>query len=144
MESRELAAAIIFYGNDSQAKKELLKKYDIHYLYWDTFWIQSEYSFNDQGQVNSWFDPIVLFDSADKRDILQKYNISYFSQNTWLDPAARGPDFNKFDFIFISPQNYYNFTHPWNPGLDSYLQEVWNYSQNGQVVSRLYKITGID
>lgn len=144
LESRELAAAIIFYGNDAQAKKELLKKYDVRYLYWDSYWIQSEYSFNQQGQITSWFDPIVLFDTASTRDMLQKYNISYFSQNTWLDPASKGDNFNKFDFIFISPQNYVNFTHPWNPNLDGYLQEVWAYPQGGQVMSRLYKIVGIE
>jgi hypothetical protein len=144
LESRELAAAIILYGNDVQAKKELLKKYDVKYLYWDSYWIQSEYTFNEQGQIVGWFDPIVLFDSAEKREILGKYNISYFSQNTWLDPAAKGEHFNKFDYLFISPQNYINLTHPWNPNLDVFLQEVWSYPSSGQAMSRLYKIVGID
>jgi hypothetical protein len=144
LESRELAAAIIFYGNDVQAKKELLKKYDVKYLYWDAYWIQSEFSFNEQGQIAGWFDPIVLFDNAEKRETLGKYNISYFSQNTWLDPASKSENFNKFDYLFISPQNYVNVTHPWNPNLDVFLQEVWIYPSSGQAMSRLYKIVGIE
>jgi len=85
-----------------------------------------------------------MFDSPEKQETLKAYNVSFFTQNTWIDPAVKGEYVKKFNLLFISPQNYNSFAHPWNNGLDSYLQEVWNYSQSGAVVSRLYKIVNID
>jgi len=143
VEPRELDASIILYGDDVQAKKDLLKKYDVKYLYWDYYWLQSEYYINEQGQVTGWFDPLIMFYSPEKEATLSSYNISYFKQYTWVDPALKGDTYKQFDLLFISPQNYYNFTHPWKPGLDNYLQEVWNYSSNGNVISRLYKIVNV-
>lgn len=143
VEPRELDAGIILYGNDVQAKKDLLKKYDVKYLYWDYYWVQSEYYVNEQGQVTGWFDPLIMFYSQENEATLSSYNISYFKQYTWVDPALKGDTYKQFDLLFISPQNYYNFTHPWKPGLDNYLQEVWNYTSNGAVIGRLYKIVGV-
>jgi len=144
LDSREIDSAIVLYGNDSAPRKEIIQKYNIKYLYWDNYWIQSEFQINEQGQIEGWFDPLVMFDSPEKQETLKAYNVSFFTQNTWIDPAVKGEYVKKFNLLFISPQNYNSFAHPWNNGLDSYLQEVWNYSQSGAVVSRLYKIVNID
>lgn len=144
LDSREINAAIVLYGNGSAPRKEIIQKYNIKYLYWDNYWIQSEFQINEQGQIAGWFDPLVMFDSPEKQETLNAYNVSFFTQNTWIDPAVKGEHIKKFNLLFISPQNYNSFTHPWNNGLDSYLQEVWNYSQSGAVVSRLYKIVNIN
>lgn len=140
MDPRELDAAIILYGNNSDVKRGLLEKYNITYLYWDYYWVQSEYYFDENGKVTGWFDPLILFDSSEKRQILDENKVEYFVQNTWVDPALKGDVYKKFDIIFISPANYYNITHPWSPDLDSYLTEVWNFSSNNQVIARLYKV----
>jgi hypothetical protein len=143
LDSREIDAAIVLYGNSSAPRKELIQKYNIKYLYWDNYWIQSEFQINEQGQITGWFDPLVMFDSPEKQETLKAYNVSFFTQNTWIDPAVKGEHIKKFDLLFISPQNYNSFEHPWDNELDSYLQEVWNYTQSGVVVSRLYKIVNI-
>jgi len=143
MDSREIDAAIVLYGDGSAPRKEIIQKYNIKYLYWDNYWIPSEFQVNEQGQITGWYDPLVMFDSPEKQETLKAYNVSFFTENTWIDPAVKGEHVKKFDLLFISPQNYNSFTHPWNAELDGYLQEVWNYSQSGAVVSRLYKIVNI-
>lgn len=46
VETREMELAAILYGNDTQLRRELLRKHRVRYLYWDQFWVSSEYSFN--------------------------------------------------------------------------------------------------
>lgn len=140
LDTRELSQSIILYGNNTEQKKELIKKYDVKYLYWDYYWVQSEYSFDNKGNLVSWFDPLILFNSKEYRDILSKNNIKYFVQNTYVDPALQGENFPKFDLIFISPDNYHNQTNPWNPNLNPYLEEVWSYEVSGQKIAKLYKV----
>jgi hypothetical protein len=140
LDPREMAAAIILYGNNTKLKKELIQKYDIKYLYWDYYWIQSEYYFDNAGQITGWFDPLILFYSKEYEQILKANGIKYFIETTWVDPALKGESYKKFKLIFISPQNYHNFTHPWDPDLDKYLIEVWSYEQKGQKIARLFEI----
>ncbi len=139
MDSRELAQAIILYGNNTEYKKELIKQYNISYLYWDYYWIESEYYTNKNGRVTGWFDPLIMFYSEEKEKILQENNISYFVENTWVDPAMKGENYKIFKLIFISPVNYYNSTHPWNPNLNPYLDKVWDYTSEDQEIAKLYK-----
>jgi MFS family permease len=140
MDPRELAQAIILYGNDTEYKKELIKQYEIRYFYWDYYWIQSEYYFDEEGKITGWFDPLILFYSEEKEEILKENGIKYFIQTTWVDPALKADYYKKFRLIFISPENYYNATHPWKPDLDSFMEEVWNYKQNEEKIARLFKI----
>lgn len=140
MDPRELDAAIILYGNNIETKKELIKKYGIKYVYWDYYWIQSEYNFDEQGRVTGWFDPLMMFHSAEKERILKNNNVSYFIENTWVDPALKGDKYKKFDLIFISPQNYRSQDKPWNSNLDQYLTEVWAYDYQGSKIAVLYRI----
>jgi hypothetical protein len=140
-DDNELDGAIILYGNDSAKAVELMKKYNVKYLYWDYYWINSEYSFNETGHIVSWYDPITIRYSQYYENELKKYNISYFIQNTWLDPAMNGPDVKKMDIIFVSPGNYRAFEMPWHSRLDQYLSPVWSYSANNQTVAVLYRVT---
>lgn len=139
MDSRELAQAVILYGNNTKIKKEFIKEYGIKYFYWDYYWIQSEYYFNEGGQVTGWFDPLILFYSEENENILKKYGVKYFIETTWVDPALKGEDYKKFKLIFISSENYYNTTHPWQPDLDPYLKEVWSNEKSGQKIGRLFE-----
>jgi len=140
LDPREMDAAVILYGDNVSEKINLIKEYNITYLYWDTYWIQSEYTFNDQGQITGWFDPIIAFYSPENEQVLKDNNVSYFVQNTWVDPALRSDSQKKFDLIFVSPQNYVSFTHPWKTDIDPYLKEVWSYSSGGQKIAVLYKV----
>lgn len=140
MDPREIDHAIVLYGNNDVMRKTLLEKYSIDYLYWDQYWFQSEYTFDNSGQVVGSFDPLIVFDSEDNRRILDKYGVHYIPQHTWVDPALRGDEYRTFDLLLISPQNYRSFGTPWSLGLDKYLTEVWRYDGDGQVLSKVYKV----
>ncbi len=143
MDERQADAAIVLYGNDSEERKKLLKEYSVDYLYWDYYWFQSEYHFDNTGEITSWFDPIAFLDTPEYEKLVKKYNLSFFKQHTWLDPTVKSPSMKQFDLIFILPYQF-NLTHPWHPDLDNYLEEVWDYKQNNQVISRIYKIVNVD
>ena len=140
MDPREIDHAIILYGNDDSVRKALLQEYDVDYLYWEQYWLQSEYTFDNSGQVVGSFDPLIVFDSEENRRVLNKYGIQYIPQNTWVDPALRGEEYRTFDLLLISPENYRSFGTPWSSRLDKYLTEVWRYDGNGNVLSKIYKV----
>ncbi len=137
---RDMDAAVILYGNNTKVKLELIKKYNVKYLYWDYYWYQSEYYFDKNGKIISWFDPLISFYNKSIEEYLQSNNVKYFIYNSYVDPALRSEFHPTFDLIFISPENYYNFTHPWNPNLDRYLKMVWSYEYKGRTIAKLYKI----
>ena len=140
MDLREIDHAIILYGNNDAVRRSLIEKYDVDYLYWDQYWFQSEYNFDSSGQVVGRFDPLLVFDSEENRQILDKNGVKYIAQNTWVDPALQGNEYRTFDLLFISPQNYRSFATPWVAGLNTYLTEVWSYDHEGQVLSKIYKV----
>jgi len=139
VDKRQAAAAVILYGNDTIERKRLLEEYSVDYFYWDYYWIQSEYYFDNSGKMTSWFDPLSLEDNTAYNDLVQRYNISFFKQHTWPDPAVKGEYIKQIDLIFILPTQF-DLAHPWHPDLDNYLEEVWSYKQDNVVLSRIYKI----
>ena len=138
--TNQVDAAVILYGNDSKEKLELLKKYNVKYLYWEYFWMNSEWSTDDQGNIVGKFDPLLVPYDVSYENQLKENNISYAVDYFWFDPAYQGEDVPKLKGIVISPDNYYNFTHPWKPDIDKYLEEVWSYDYQGQKMAVLYKI----
>jgi hypothetical protein len=139
LDPRNIDSAIILYGNSEKARKELIRKYGIRYVYWDYYWMQSEYHINN-GQVTSWFDPMLAMYSEDYQSELEKHNVSFFRKTTWIDPALRQPQHKQLDLLFISPQNYRPRELPWDEDLDSLLKEVWSYQVNGRKAAILFEI----
>lgn len=140
-DAEEIKAAIILYGNNTAKKIELIKDKDIKYLYWDFYWIPSEYTFDEKGNIINWYDPFVFRYPEKYGPILQENGIKYFQQHTWLDPTAKGNEqIVKYDLLFVSPENYRSAEKPWKADLDPYLEEVWSYTNNGQKIAILYEI----
>ena len=140
-------ASVILYGKPSKettAKKiELLKKYNIKYVYWDTYWIESEYRFDENFNIRDWFDPLIVFDTPSNRAYLGQYGVLFTPLFTWLDPTLKGPQFKQLNLLFIQP-GYRSFDLPWKADLDPYLKEVWSHTSthNGKEVkvAVLYRI----
>jgi hypothetical protein len=142
-DKRYAAAAVMLYGNDTVKREELLKEYSVKYLYWDYYWMQSDFVFDKDGKLTSWFDPFMVVETPEYDAMVVQYNISVIRQHTPLDPTAKEETMRKYDALIILP-NQFNMAHPWHSDLDNYLQEIWNYSQNGMVYSRIYKIVNVD
>jgi hypothetical protein len=140
MDIREMDQAIILYGNDTAVKKELLMKYDVKYLYWDEFWIQSEYYFDSSGKVVGTFDPLISFKNESIEANLKVNNVSYFIKKDFVDPSLKDDRWPQYDLIFISPENYRTFEEPWNENLNDHLTSVWEYKSGNRTVARLYKV----
>jgi len=138
-DQREADGAVILYGNNSEKRLELLKEYNIKYLYWNYYWIQSEYSINEKGEFVSWFDPIIVKDTSEYKNYLDNNRVRYTSLNTWLDPAMRGEDYKKLNLLFIIPQ-YKSLEQPWQDDLNKYLEEVWKYENNNETIAKIYRI----
>jgi hypothetical protein len=140
LSQRDIDAAVILYGNDTKKRLELIKKYNISYLYWEYYWADTEFQFDKNGRLVGVYDPLMALDKPKYREQLEKYGIKYIPMNFWLDPASRNKDVRKFNILIVSPENYHNLTNPWNPDLNKYLIEVWNYTYDGKKIAALYKI----
>jgi hypothetical protein len=136
---REVALAVILYGNNDAKRAELLREYNVSYLYWDVYWINSEFTIED-GQVSGWYDPILVYDTPENRMIFDENGVRYAAINTWIDPSAKGEDVPMFDVLIVGPENYEAFNHPWNSGLDPYLERVWQYDEGGLTYVAVYKV----
>ena len=139
IDQREADLAIILYGEDDSKRRELLKKYDVDYLYWNYYWIQSEYTIDQNGKIVSWYDPLVTRDTPYFREYLDRYNIRYYPLNTYPDPSKRGVEYAKSDLLFIVPQ-YRSLEQPWMEGLDKYMSLVWEYKEGDSTIARIYRV----
>lgn len=141
-------AAIIFYGKDEENKYKVLSDYKKTadetgkelYLYWDNYWINSEWMQNGDNYLP--YDPLRFEYSEEYAGILNENEISYWTaKDAIFEPAMQdNPKAQKMDIIYVDPTNYNNFTHPWHPNLEPYLEEIWSYEQQGTSIARLYKI----
>ena len=140
MNQRELDAALMLYGSDPELRRTLLKKYDVQFLYWDGYWIQSEFRVSPRGEVLGTFDPISLFYSKEIEEVLRNNDVKFDIKTTWVDPYHRGPLNKKFKLITISPQNYRSVRTPWHSDLDASLEKVWSFDNEGRETACLYRI----
>jgi len=133
MPERDLIAALILYGDNVEKKLELIKRYDVKYLYWDSYWINSEYQ---DRKFEYMYDPLIVLDSPKNRKILSNNGVKFKPMYFWVDPSSRRKDVRRFNVLIITPENYFNETHPWKPDLDRYLEKAWSYN-NEAVIYRI-------
>jgi hypothetical protein len=140
--------AILLYGNNSQSTSSLVDKYTQIakssgkelYLYWDYYWIQSEYQV--QNNQTYPFDPL-RFEYSDLRmqQLVSNGVPSYTEDNAIFEPSAQGsPYAYRMKILYVAPK-YYNASHPWSPLLDPYLKKVWSYDYGGVEIAALYKFS---
>jgi len=138
-DTREIDAATILYSNNASLVRKLLKKYNISYLYWNYYWINSEFHLDENGRIVNIFDPLMVFDTQENRKLLEERKLRYVEIETWPDPAMRGKEYKKARMLLIIP-NYRNFTHPWSETLDQFLELQWGYSRGNVSYAKIYKI----
>ncbi len=139
-DDRELDAMIFFYGNDLSRKIDIIKKYNISYVYVDTEWPHTSFLFNDKG-LSSYVDPFLVFWSPQRESLLRQYGVKYVVAMWFVDPDVRGDNVRKYKLIIESPDNLdATGLGPWRDDIDFLLEEVWSYSMNGVKVAALYKV----
>lgn len=141
-DQRQIDAAIIFYGNNYQKKLNLIKKYNIKYLYIDQFWVRQEFVTDPKSNtIVGYSDPLLVFESKENEQQLQQNGIKYVKVNSFVDPAVRSEGVKTYDLLLVTPENYgQNSKGLWKNDIDSLLTPVWGYNENGQIFGVLYKV----
>ncbi len=141
VDQREADLAVMLYGNNDSLREKLFKKYDIKYLYWDYYWLNSEFQFDQEGNFIGYFDPIMVIKSNKFIDYFESNNISFKEEYMVIDSAKRNnPDIKKFHVLVVYP-TYFNVTHPWSKNLDKYLNLEKEIKYQGIPIARVYKIS---
>jgi hypothetical protein len=140
LSQRDIDLAIILYGNDEKKRDSLIKKYNVSYLFWSNYWINSEYMINKQGKIVNTFDPLIAFNTPLYRNQLIANEIAFSQRIYWLDPSVRKVNVKKFDTIVVGANNYRSFRSPWHKGLNKRLTKVWNIGVKGRETAALYRI----
>jgi len=139
MDRRMADAAVMLYGDNDTQRRNLLKKYDVKYLYWSYGWISSEYTIDKTGKIVGTYDPLVVFDTPEYRQYFKDNGVKYSPSHTWIDPGIRGENIPQFDILFTFPANW-DASHPWDKGLDKYLVLEKEFTENGQLAAKIFKV----
>jgi hypothetical protein len=141
---READLAVILYGNNNEKRQELLKKYNVKYLYWDNFWISSEFLTNTKGEFITYFDPILILDTKENRAYYEKNGVEYKPEFMELSSSKRGvKNVIKERLLVALPPRKNAFT-PWSEDLDKYLEEKYRYEENGNKIALIFEIKNED
>lgn len=135
MDQRMLDQAVILYGTNDQKRVELLKKYDVKYLFWSQKWITNEFAIGNEGKIAGFFDPLMVKDKPEYRKYLEDNGVQYMTTRYYLDPAW-APIYPTYDVLVALPSRG-NIYEPWNEGLNQYLvvnQVIAIKDDNGQQV----------
>ena len=106
-DQRNADAAVMLYGNDSGKTLELLKKYNVSYVYWDVSYIQ----FSQR-------EPMLVRPSYE--EYLGRYGVSYQPVEWYLDPAW-DPLYKKYPLLAVSPAKA-DWQQPWSDELQKHLK----------------------
>lgn len=142
MNERLADSAIILYGNNSEKTLELLKKYNISYLYWDINWL---YDQNNQGGF-AYREPLLTLPKY--ADYLKEYGVNYTRTKTYLDPAWV-ENYPKYDMLAVVPATTDVFA-PWSKTLAKHLKvetevTVQTQTRDGKITTiPVYRIYSID
>jgi hypothetical protein len=140
VDKRWADSAVILYGNNTQTRDELIKKYNIKYLYWQYDWIDMDFR-NDNGNIQL-FDPLLIRDINGYDKYLSDNGVNYTRIKTWLDPANKQPGVKQYDALLVYP-SYWNATSPWHDSLTKRLIPVKQFYYYGQAVAIIYEIGDI-
>ena len=140
MNQRMLDTGIMLYSTREDLRAELLRKYSVDYLYWQSGWLRNEFQFNpDTGQLQGFFDPLMIDYSPEREQALKDANVSYIRTTYYLDPAWL-PSYPQRDVLVITPARA-DYTQPWSDTLDSHLSLVKEINQSGLPAVKIYRVT---
>ncbi len=139
MDERMADTAVLLYGNNSEKTDQLIKKYNIKYLYWNPIWKRLEFELDQNNNILKVHDALIAVDSPYYREHFSKYNIPNIQQKGWLDSASKGNLVKKYDLLVVKPE-FSDF--PLSDTIKSRLKPVWIYysEEENIVLASIYEI----
>jgi len=117
-------AAVILYGNNEEKTLQLLKFYNVSYLYWDANWLSIA------SREPSMAPPKY-------KEYLSSNGVTYREVTTYLDPAW-SERYKKYQMLAIFPEN--DALKPWSNTLDKHLKLAFEADIGEVPVYRIYRI----
>lgn len=139
VDTRWADAAVLLYGNNSDKIKEIVRKYNIKYLYWQANWVSLDFRFDEKGNLIDIFDPLLIRDVYNYSKYLSQNGVKFLRINYWLDPANKGNDVRRYDVLLVIPYNMNDYD-PFSPELKKYLQLAKEFREDDEIIARIYKI----
>ncbi len=132
MDERMLDNAVMLYGKNDAKREELLKKYNVKYLFWSVRWVENEFRVQD-GQLVGLYDPLMVRDKPEYRRYLDENGVPYITpeEMQYLDPAWL-ETYPQYRVIIAMPAKF-DYAHPWDDSLDKYITPLVPIGiQNGE------------
>ncbi len=137
---READLAVILYGNNSKMRKELIRKYHVKYLYWDFYWFNTDFSFDRDGKLRGYFDPISVPATRHFVDYFKQAGVKFLPVKMTIDPSRRNdPHFKKENLLVAFPANNNPF-HPWSNSLDKSLTLEKAFRAGNMTYAKIYRV----
>lgn len=124
-------AAVILYGNDSKKSLELLRKYNVSYIYWDANWMY--FAYFDNTRIH---EPLMT--SLNYADYLSQYDVKFMRINWYLDPAWT-PESRRFDVLAIYPTKW-DIIQPWSDEFNQHLTLLKTFEIDNKIAYRIFEV----
>ncbi len=118
-------AAVMLYGNNEEKTLQLLKVYNVSYLYWDANWMTI--AANEPSMAQPKY-----------KDYLDEYGVKYQQVTTYLDPAW-SERYKRYNMLAVMPASN-NPMQPWSDVLQKHLKLVKAVDIDGEAAYRIYEI----
>ncbi len=125
IDERLADAAVMLYGNNEEKTLQLLKAYNVSYLYWDGIW--PSIAANEPTMVQPKY-----------KEYLDKYGVKYQQVTAYLDPAW-SERYKRYSMLMVSPAKN-DPMQPWSDELNKHLTLVKAIDIEGRAAYRIYKI----
>ncbi|MCX8175214.1 MAG: hypothetical protein N3E51_03350 [Candidatus Micrarchaeota archaeon] len=136
MNERMADVAVMAYGTNDAVRLSLLDKYGVRYLLWSANWVRNEFSFDSNGQLVGFFDPLSIPANSTNRRYWDENGVKYIEYAFPMDPAPRQgvPVYNQ---LVALPANF--SSQPLSPQIYSHFTLVKTISADGQDIFRIYE-----
>jgi hypothetical protein len=118
-------ASVMLYGNDEEKTLQLLKAYNVSYLYWDGAW-----------PTIAEREPTLV--APKYAEYLTKYGVRYQEVSTYLDPAW-SVRYKKYNMLMVMTANS-DPMRPWSDALDKHLKIAKGIDIEGNAAYRIYLV----
>ncbi len=118
-------AVVVLYGDNEYKIEELIRQYNISYLYWDVNW--PYFAKNEP--------PMTV---PEYEHQLTENGVKFQKVNAYLNPAY-SPENPKYDMLAVFPAKD-DLTQPWSDAFSKHITPAKTFTINGKVFAIIFKV----